>query len=193
MPKLVFPHHPTAYLSVDKNVFSVPGIEDDNGGNDRAAAELAELKGVDNDDSIFADAPGDTDDEGRFSQPLLRHSAHVTSNHAASNLLSDKVRQEILELGLPDDGYNYLQHLREIGNASAGAAYYQNNNARLDLVPIDVKAFDASRLKLRGVESDKDSIYVVATKVVGVRVQKVSDPDVARLLDINDSKRRETE
>ncbi|XP_020587465.1 protein LTV1 homolog isoform X2 [Phalaenopsis equestris] len=184
------PSSDRVFVRVDNNVFSVPGMfEDDNGGNDRAAAEQAELKGVDNVDSIFADAPGDTDDVGSFSLPLLRHAARVTSNRAASNLLPDKVRQEILELGLPDDGYNYLQHLRQIGNAGAGAAYYQNSKARLDLVPIDVKAFDASRLKLRGVESDKDSIYAVATKAVGVRVQKVSDPDVARLLDDSDLSR----
>lgn len=55
--------------------------------------------------------------------------------------LREEVRREILELGLPDDGYNYLTHLREIRNEGGGSAYYENPRARFDLVPLDVKVY----------------------------------------------------
>ncbi|XP_039162863.1 uncharacterized protein LOC120290605 [Eucalyptus grandis] len=59
-------------------------------------------------------------------------------------------RREILELGFPDDGCNYLGHLREIRNAGGGSAFYQNPKARLDLVPKDVKwTFHPSILKTK--------------------------------------------
>jgi len=48
-------------------------------------------------------------------------------------------QREILELGFPDNGCNYLGHLREIRNVGGGSAFYQNPKARLDLVPKDVK------------------------------------------------------
>lgn len=128
------------FVRVDNNRYNVGSVfEDDDGVNDRAEPKPAGLKGGNDADSIFADAPGDTDDEGSFSQPWPSHASGGCSI-LASNLLPDEVRKEILELGLPDDGYNYLQHLREISNAGAGSAYYQNSRARLDLVPLDVKA-----------------------------------------------------
>jgi protein LTV1 len=80
----------------------------------------------DEESSIFADAVEDA--EG---------GAHAEKG-GGSGLLED-VRREILELGLPDDGYNYLMHLREIRNEGGGSAYYQNPRARFDLVPLDVK------------------------------------------------------
>lgn len=40
---------------------------------------------------------------------------------------------------MPDDGYNYLFHLREIRNAGGGSSFYQNPKARLDQLPRDVK------------------------------------------------------
>ncbi|XP_039155926.1 uncharacterized protein LOC104418426 isoform X1 [Eucalyptus grandis] len=54
-----------------------------------------------------------------------------------------------MELGFPDDGCNYLGHLREIRNVGGGSAFYQNPKARLDLVPKDVKKL---RLGLQGME-----------------------------------------
>ncbi|KAI0493416.1 hypothetical protein KFK09_023532 [Dendrobium nobile] len=177
------------FVRVDNNSVNIRGIfEEDNGRDDRAAPESAGLKGEDDVDSIFADAPGDTDDEGSFSQPWPSHGARGSSDRT-SHFLTDEVRKEILELGLPDDGYNYLQHLREISNAGAGSAYYQNSKARLDLVPLDVKAFDAKRLTISGAESKKNSIYAVASKAVGIKVQKVVDPDVSRLLEDSDLSR----
>lgn len=71
----------------------------------------------------------DSDEEAaRTNPPLPTRSA-----------LPEHVRREILELGFPDDGYNYLLHLREINNAGGGSSYYHNRKAKLDQVPIDVK------------------------------------------------------
>lgn len=77
--------------------------------------------------SIFADAPDDYDDEedGAFG--------------ASAAPLPENVIREILELGFPDDGYNYLLHLREIKNTGGGSAFYQNPKAKLDQVPRDEK------------------------------------------------------
>ena len=50
-------------------------------------------------------------------------------------------RQEIIELGFPDDGYNYLQHLREIGPSGRTGSFVPNNNLRLDVLRPDVKVF----------------------------------------------------
>ena len=77
------------------------------------------------DDSAFDDAPDDyyyDDDAGVSGGPL-----------------PEDVRREILELGFPDDGYNYLNHLREIKNSGAGAAFYHNPKFKLQHLPRDVK------------------------------------------------------
>ncbi|PHT84886.1 hypothetical protein T459_13329 [Capsicum annuum] len=98
---------------------------------------------------------------------------------------------EILELGFPDDGYNYLEHLREIKNTGGGSAYYENPKAKLNELPHDVKAYDASRVEVVKVNDDSYEKYVynVAAKTVGVRVQKAVDPEVAALLDDSDLSR----
>ncbi|OAY62827.1 Protein LTV [Ananas comosus] len=158
------------FVRVDTNAFSVPGFFDD----DDDAAEGRVVNADESRDSAFADAPGDTsdaDDDGAAS----------SSRGRGGGALPDHVRREILELGLPDDGYNYLAHLREIRNAGGGSAYYQNPRARFDLVPLDVK--DAVE-DLAG-----DSIYSVASRTASVKVQKVADPDVAKLLDDSDLSR----
>lgn len=83
----------------------------------------------DDESSIFADAVEDAD-------------VGVGARYAergSGSALSEEVRREILELGLPDDGYNYLSHLREIRNEGGGSAYYENPRVRFDLVPLDVK------------------------------------------------------
>ncbi|XP_047312128.1 protein LTV1 homolog [Impatiens glandulifera] len=123
---------------------------------------------VNDPDSIFADAPDE----------------YVTS---APNSIPDDVREEILALGFPDDGYNYLMHMREIKNSGGGSAYYQNPKAEFQPLPNDIKAYDASRVKVSVTEDDANvsSVYNVASRTVGVRIQKVIDPEVAALLDDN--------
>ncbi|KAL1290944.1 hypothetical protein HN51_059490 [Arachis hypogaea] len=151
----------------------------------------------DNRNSVFDDAPGDDegDDAGDFafssstsSMPL---GSHGFIGSAGTTPLPEEVRREILELGFPDDGYNYLIHLREIKNAGGGSAYYQNPKFRVEDITLDVKAYDASRLQISEVdgEPEPDSIYSVASKTTTVRVQKVVDPEVAALLDDSDLSR----
>lgn len=77
-------------------------------------------------DSIFADAA--EEDEGGD-----------VNGFGGGGVLPENVRREILELGFPDDGYNYLLHLREIKNAGGGSAFYHNPKFRADLLPHDVK------------------------------------------------------
>lgn len=85
-------------------------------------------------DSIYADAPEDNDDEdagysfGGFG-----------ARKSESTVLPDHIRKEILELGFPDDGYNYLGHLREIKNTGGGSTYFHNPKADFHTLPQDVK------------------------------------------------------
>ncbi|XP_050212385.1 uncharacterized protein LOC126663498 [Mercurialis annua] len=136
--------------------------------------------------SIFADAPEDSDgDDG--------HNLNVFGAPTAeAEQLPEDVRKENLELGFPDDGYNYLFHLREIKNTGGGSFYYQNPKANFDLIPHDIKAYDASRVRVPEVKSDDTndkSIYSVASRSVGVKVQKAFDPEVAAMLDDSDLSR----
>ncbi|GFP95176.1 hypothetical protein PHJA_001662000 [Phtheirospermum japonicum] len=138
-------------------------------------------------DSIFADAPEDCDgDVGG----VFNHKPQTTA-------LPDHIRREILELGFPDDGYNYLAHLREIKNTGGGSAYYQNPKANFDQLPRDVKAYDASKVEVSKIYDDasdeKKALYGVASKTVGVRLQKVVDPEVAALLDDDASLKYESD
>uniref|UniRef100_A0A6N2KPA8 Protein LTV1 homolog n=1 Tax=Salix viminalis TaxID=40686 RepID=A0A6N2KPA8_SALVM len=139
--------------------------------------------------TIFSDAPDDIEDgdDGSFGHSL--HFGGGFFGEASSGPLPEDVRGEILELGFPDDGYNYLHHLREIKSNVNGSGYYQNPKAKLHQLPQDIKAYDASRVKVSELKSEDrndKSIYNVASKSVGVRVQKVVDPEVAALLDDSD-------
>lgn len=133
-------------------------------------------------DARFADADEDEDEDV---------DGYGNSKIEEDSSLPEHVRREILELGFPDDGYNYLEHLREIKNTGAGSVYYQNPKATFHLLPHDVKAYDASKVdisKTSNTFKDK-TMYSVASKSVDVRLQKVLDPEVAALLDDSDSSR----
>ncbi|KAF8030152.1 hypothetical protein BT93_E2550 [Corymbia citriodora subsp. variegata] len=171
------------FVRVDNNPCSVDTLDEGAGGDDGGG-----------DDDMFADAPGDCDDgdDGVMGSVAgARGAGGRGAASASASRLPEHVRREILELGFPDDGYNYLSHMREIKNVGGGSAFYQNSKARLDLVPKDVKAYDASRVpvpKAEGDPSDK-SIYSVAANSVNVRVQKAIDPEVVALLDDGDLSR----
>ncbi|KAK1303129.1 hypothetical protein QJS10_CPB11g02297 [Acorus calamus] len=173
------------FVRVDNNPYTSAGFFDDGDVHDDR------LQSIDGRDSIFADAPdeedGDVERIGGVPFP-----AWYTSLKAPVAPLPDDVRREILELGLPDDGYNYLLHLREIKNAGGGSSYYQNSKSKLDQVPFDVKAYDASRVRISSEvneDSNVKSIYSVASKTVGVKIQRAFDPEVSALLDDNDLSR----
>ncbi|KAK1575263.1 hypothetical protein Q3G72_003927 [Acer saccharum] len=80
----------------------------------------------------------------------------------------------------------------EIKNTGGGSAFYQNPKFKLEHLPRDVKAYDASRVQVNEVKNDdahERSIYSVASKSVGVKVQRAVDPEVAALLDDGDLSR----
>lgn len=142
--------------------------------------------------SIFDDAPEDYDDEDEGGdRNYNRQNQSPLPPRSGVQPLPDHIRREILELGFPDDGYNYLSHLREIKNTGGGSAYYHNSKANLEQLPNDVKAYDASRVEVLKVNDSLDEkvIYNVAAKTVVVRIQKAVDPEVAALLDDSDLSR----
>ncbi|KAL4584477.1 hypothetical protein LXL04_009079 [Taraxacum kok-saghyz] len=151
-------------------------------GNSEKPLFDGEQSDEDGPDGIFDDAPEDEEEEDGGN----------AVNQTRSGL-PDHLRTEILELGFPDDGYNYLSHLREIKDTGGGSAFYQNPKAaRPDQLPRDVKAYDASRIEVsKGNDeaSYKNSIYGVAVNTVPVRIQKAIDPEVAALLDDSDVSR----
>ncbi|KAJ7957825.1 protein LTV1-like [Quillaja saponaria] len=167
------------FVRVDNNPVSVDSFFDGDLDNVPDDGDLC---------SRFADAPED-DDDGDDDERIFGCSMRPQSKIDGDlHPLSDHVRREILELGFPDDGYNYLTHLREIKNTGGGSAFYHNSKAKIDQLPRDVKAYDASRLQIPEVTANPDekTIYSVASKTVGVRIQKAVDPEVAALLDDSD-------
>nr|POF19769.1 protein aspartic protease in guard cell 2 [Quercus suber] len=101
--------------------------------------------------------------------------------------LPESVRKEILELGFPDDSYNYLKHLQEIKNTGGGSAYYQNPKAKLEELPRDVKAYDASRVRISEEDADSigKSIFSVASKTVSANlVEEEEEEEVDNRLNI---------
>ena len=79
-------------------------------------------------------------DEDSFDPSLSDPSFGDGNFLSASGPLPEHVRREILELGLPDDGYNYLSHLRELRPAAvAASSFVPSSTARPEPVPLDVK------------------------------------------------------
>ncbi|KAF3782401.1 LTV1-like protein [Nymphaea thermarum] len=149
------------------------------------------------DDSIFADADDDEDEVdvgGELGNSVgeTRQSGAGLRPSGKTGVLREEVRKEILELGFPDDGYNYLVHLKEIRHAGGGSTFFPNSKARLDRLPSDVKAYDASKLPMQPESAHIDSLYTVASKTHSVKVQKAVDPDIASLLDDEDISRFES-
>ncbi|GMI98702.1 hypothetical protein like AT3G49990 [Hibiscus trionum] len=169
------PGNDRVFVRVDTNPVSFDAAfdEDNNCYNDCQC---------DNEDSVFADAPDDND-------RVLGSSSRAALND--NGALPENVRKEILELGFPDDGYNYLIHLREIRNAGGGSAFYRNPKFNPEQLPRDVKAYDASRVQISNSKGNynEKSIYSVASNTLNARMNRVFDPEVAALLDDSDLSR----
>ncbi|KAJ8512187.1 hypothetical protein OPV22_002621 [Ensete ventricosum] len=178
------------FVRVDNNPFPCPRFLGD-GDDDDYDFGRSRCGPDDDPNSIFADAPGDTNEEVFANGPPPWASARAIRSEK-EGLLTDHVRKEILELGLPDDGYNYLVHLREIKNAGGGSSYFHNPKAKLERLQLDVKVYDASRLRIDSEardDTDRDMVYAVALNTRAVKVQKDVDPDVLMLLDDSDLSR----
>lgn len=133
------------FVRVDDNPYLVHGFFDEDahdvGGTSHPGYSFQ--TDVTNDpNSIFADASGDDEDEDDDDDDYDRFEIHGSRNQTlvtGAVPFSDHTKREILELGFPDDGYNYLAHLREIKNTGGGSAFYHNSKAKLDQLPLDVK------------------------------------------------------
>ncbi|KAL4027159.1 hypothetical protein IC575_015622 [Cucumis melo] len=169
------------FVRVDNHSYTLPAFDD--GPVDASGSACYD----EDPNSIFADASEDYDEEenGGFGSSMQSR-----GEVGGTSSLPENVRREILELGFPDDGYNYLLHLREIKNTGGGSTFYQNPKAKLNQVPRDEKAYDASRMVVSKMNVDADeNVYKVASKIVGIRVQNVVDPEIAALLDDDDLSR----
>ncbi|KAL1195017.1 hypothetical protein V5N11_031109 [Cardamine amara subsp. amara] len=178
---------------------------------DKKKAATFELCPRDTSDPRYSDAPGgdkiflrvdqnpvnisgfieeeEEEDNSKFEDASEDLAYGYSSFGDSNNPLPAHLRKEILELGYPDDGYNYLEHLREIKNTGGGSNFYANPKFEVDQLPRDVKAYDASRVKISGMvneEANDKSMYSVASKTVNVKVQKAIDPEVVALLENSD-------
>lgn len=171
------PSGDTVFVRIDENPCSFESFNED-----------ASHDAAPDSDSVFADAPDDCEDEDESVASWRQVQPSFMPNGTPA--LPDNIRKEIIELGFPDDGYNYLAHMREIKNIGAGSVYYENPKAKLDQMQNDVKAYDASRIEISKVKGEpyENSIYSVASMTAGARIQKVVDPEVAALLDDSDSR-----
>uniref|UniRef100_A0ACD5UK01 Uncharacterized protein n=1 Tax=Avena sativa TaxID=4498 RepID=A0ACD5UK01_AVESA len=152
-------------VRVDGNPYYLPGFaEDECDGYDGAFPSSSSFGAV-----------GDYEDE-----------LSDSSSSAGAGALPEHVRREILELGLPDDGYNYLTHIRDFrpsfsstgGGGSSAAFIPSRRPPPLSGLPLSVKAYDARR-----VEVGTDNIAAAA---VVAPVEEVVDPDVTKLLEESD-------
>ncbi|GAQ77974.1 hypothetical protein KFL_000060390 [Klebsormidium nitens] len=96
--------------------------------------------------------------------------------------LPEHVRREVLEMGFPDDGYDYTKHLRELRGGGVGAiAVAPERNLRAD-----VRAYNAKTVRVKPAEEDE--ILAEAEAAGGAKeIQKVGasvlDPDILKLLE----------
>jgi len=95
----------------------------------------------------------------------------------AENRVSDDARRrEIVSLGLPDDGYDYLKHLRVVGGKSTASLERQEE------AEIPVKA---STSKVKGLSFEEQlisgpSVFVPATKDLRAPVHDVKTVDASK-------------
>lgn len=135
----ISPHSDKVFARVDDGTNYVPGFSDDDPRPHIATDS----------DSIFADAEEEEkyldfeETNAKFSAQnslSIPNLCSVEEEH--SGPLPDHIRRQILELGLPDDGYNYLLHMREIRASGGGSSFVPNSKASLSSLPADVKVID---------------------------------------------------
>ncbi|GAB2225148.1 hypothetical protein Drorol1_Dr00005936 [Drosera rotundifolia] len=189
------PENDRVFIRVDNNPVSFPGLEDsthDHHNNDHNYNSHDGFGGFDELDSRFGDA--DEDGEGfeeGYDDGFGGRGIRDDRARSRAGGLPESVRREILDLGLPDDGYNYLIHMREIKNSGGGSFYYENPKAPMPgQLPLDVKAYDATKVRLSDAKAElnDETAYAVAERTVNVRVQKVLDPEVVALLEDDESR-----
>ncbi|WVZ66804.1 hypothetical protein U9M48_015974 [Paspalum notatum var. saurae] len=146
------------------------------------AADASDRVFVRVDDNSYS-VPGFADDEGPSSGTAVGGNGEPSADDG-EGALPEHVRREILELGLPDDGYDYLAHLRELrpslsrfGGGGSSAVFLPSRRPARSGLPADVKAYDLS-----GASAGCGEVAVVAAS----RAEEAIDLDVAKLLDGSD-------
>lgn len=96
--------------------------------------------------------------------------------------LPEHVRKEIIEMGFPDDGYDYTQHMRELRGGGVGAiAVTPEFNLRAD-----VRAYNARSVRVRPAEEDELLAEVEAAegvKPIAKLGANALDADILKLLE----------
>ncbi|CAM6100187.1 unnamed protein product [Calypogeia fissa] len=152
---------------------------------DEEDEELDKEEGVDGDgeeESRFEDAE-ESDDEGKEKvvqpqQPKKKafKAAEVGRKVGLRNSgLPENVRRELIELGFPDDGYDYNQHMRSIASTGAGAAFVPSTRAA-DPLRADVKAYDASKVDVQPVAEVEDTATNEIIELVSSSTRPVRKP-----------------
>lgn len=181
------------FTRVDDGTSYVPGFTDD---DPRANSEEEET------DSIFADADEDTGVEPNVKPKKDKYKGthpkpYESNNGQGQGPLPDNIRKEIIELGFPDDGYNYLTHMREIRASGGGSAFVPCRKPKLESIPADVKAYDASNLQVPTCNEDDSNsnvLYGVSSSTRFMRnVRRAVDPEVLAQLDISDGSEFDSE
>jgi protein LTV1 len=128
------------------------------------AADASDRVFVRVDDNPYS-VPGFADDNGGPSSSTAVGGDDEPSSSSADDGLPEHVRREILELGLPDDGYDYLAHLRELrpslsstGGGGSSAVFLPSRRPARSGLPVDVKVCPLSASSLsRAISSARRS------------------------------------
>ncbi|GIL81302.1 hypothetical protein Vretifemale_10341, partial [Volvox reticuliferus] len=97
---------------------------EDPDGEDGGQRILAPVGGARGPQPPSEDYNGYYEDEGSIynSEYSLSMSRSAAAHHDASYILSEERRRELLSLGFPDDGYDYLKHMRDLGRGKVPPA-----------------------------------------------------------------------
>jgi protein LTV1 len=128
----------------------------------------------------------EVDKKGRF-----RHKDDESTISFGDNMSTTTSVRELREMGFPDDGYDYSQHMRVIGNGAGGAVFipaaYEEDEMEILDVPADVRGIDDSKVhvdRLRADEEDMDEDgFAEDDEVIEMDAEEIADEDVARLLE----------
>jgi len=93
---------------------------------------------------VRVDKNWDPDEEDDLEDDLFADDEDIPDKQLMER--DEMTRHEILELGFPDDGYDYNQHLRSIGNNGGDTMFVPSKPAERRALAVDKRAYDASRL-----------------------------------------------
>ncbi|BBN20026.1 protein LTV1 [Marchantia polymorpha subsp. ruderalis] len=123
-------------------------------------------------ESRFDDADEESGEEDVAPAPKKRSSAPAA---AIRKGLSAEKRRELIEMGYPDDGYDYLQHMRKIGTSGVGS-FVPATRVELNSLRADVKAYDATKVQVQPTDEDSKDAERKAIELVSSNTRPVRKP-----------------